>query len=610
MTRRSRTAVVVAVLAIAAWCAVAVLRPRRGDPGPPIAGTAPAPARPAHRTGSAARPAAPRSPFAALGAAAEVTISGHVIDVRLQRPVGDVEVVFRDDLGESSTTATSDGAYAIRLVPGVYRAFVRGDRVVSVGRPDRARLPAPPTLDTAGVPDEALMATVVARGDAEGVDLSVLGAGTVSGHVTDLAGRPIAGAVVRARGAGVRPTLGSDVAESADDGSFELRLPAGAFELEASHPRFAGVASAADAQIALQPGDHLTPTLTLTAGCILTGRVINRDGKPTGDGAIERGGGQGALDFVPAGRIEPDGSFRWATTAAADITLRAWPWKSPPSPARQFACHDGARFDDLVFQVADRHADLAGTLVDQAGAPVAFTYVDLAPLDPGGIAQQERTDAAGRWEVFEAPSGRYRVTAQADGRGIASAIIVAPRDGVRLELGGTGRLEGTTSRLASGSFELALGTCLESIGQIPVNQARRLVTVTGGRFTVDDLPACQLSFNAIWHGRPVSQTAAIPSGGTARLDLDLGPPLTKTVHGIVRDADGQPIASAVVVATRAGTADATTRTDAAGGYSLKTTSGTSLRASARGRVGFAQVGGANIADEQVDLVVAEDPAEH
>ena len=335
MTRRSRTAVVVAVLAIAAWCAVAVLRPRRGDPGPPIAGTAPAPARPAHRTGSAARPAAPRSPFAALGPAAEVTISGHVIDVRLQRPVGDVEVVFRDDLGESSTTATSDGAYAIRLVPGVYRAFVRGDRVVSVGRPDRARLPAPPTLDTAGVPDEALMATVVARGDAEGVDLSVLGAGTVSGHVTDLAGRPIAGAVVRARGAGVRPTLGSDVAESADDGSFELRLPAGAFELEASHPRFAGVASAADAQIALQPGDHLTPTLTLTAGCILTGRVINRDGKPTGDGAIERGGGQGALDFVPAGRIEPDGSFRWATTAAADITLRAWPWKSPsfsPSP--------------------------------------------------------------------------------------------------------------------------------------------------------------------------------------------------------------------------------------------------------------------------------------
>jgi hypothetical protein len=609
MTRRSRTAAVVAVLAIAAWCAVALRRAQDAAPVEPAADSQPAPV--AAGSGAAhPRPAAPRSPFAVLGVGGDVAISGHVIDIRQQRPVGDVEVVFRDDLGESSATTTGDGAYAIRLPPGVYRAFVRGDGVISIGRPDRTRLPAPPTADTAGAPDEALMSTVVARGDADGVDLSVVGAGTVSGHVTDLTGRPIAGAVVRAHGTGARPTLGTDIAESADDGSFELRLPAGAFELEATHPRFAGVASAADAQIAIQPGDHLTPTLTLTAGCILSGRVIGPSGKPTGDGAIERNNGQGPLDFVPAGRIEPDGAFRWVTTATLDVTLRAWPWKSPPSAARQFACRDGARFDDVIFQVPDRRPDLEGVLVDQAGAPVAFTYVDLAPLDPGGIAQQERTDAAGRWEVFEAPSGRYRVTAQADGRGVASAVVVSPRDGIRLELGGTGRLEGTTTRLATGSFELALGTCLEAIGQIPVNQTRRLITVTGGRFAIDDLPACQLSFNAIWHGRPLSQTAAIPSGGTARIDLDLGPPLTKLVHGIVRDADGQPIAAAVVTATRAGNADASARTDATGGYSLKTTSGANLRASARGRVGYAQVGGANVDREQVDLVVDEDPAEH
>jgi hypothetical protein len=530
-----------------------------------------------------------------------------VIDIRQQRPVGEVEVVFRDDLGDASATAASDGSYAIRIAPGVYRAFVRGEGVLSIGRPDRTRLPAMPPAEIAGVPDEALMATVVARGDADGFDLSVVHGGTVSGHLIDQAGEPVAGAVVRARGNGVRPALASDIAESASDGSFELVLPAGAFELEVHHDRLAGVA--AGAQIAIQPGDHLTPTLTMTAGCILTGRVVGPDGKPAGDGALERNGGAGPLDFAPAGRIEPDGGFRWVTTETTEITLRAWPWKSAPSPARQFACRDGARFDDVVFQVADRRPDLEGTLIDATGAPVGFAFVDLAPLDRGGIAQQERSDAAGRWQVFELPSGRYRVTAQADGRGVASAVVVSPRDGIRLELGGTGRLDGTTSRLARGSFELALGSCIESIGQIPVPQARRLVSVTGGRFAVDDLPACQLSFTAIWHGKPQAQTAAIPAGGTAHLDLDLGPPLPKVVHGIVRDPDGKPIADAFVIAKRSETADATARTDATGSYTLTTASGATLRASAHSRIGYAQVGGANIEREQVDLVVGDDPPE-
>src|SRR5207302_7105579 len=117
---------------------------------------------------------------------------------------------------------------------------------------------------------------------------------------------------------------------------------------------------------------------------------------------------------------------------------------------------------DVVFRLPDNGPDIAGVLVDHAGEPVGFAFIDFAPLDRAGIAQQERTDATGHWEVYNMPPGRYRAVAHVDGRGIITQTVVSPRDGVRLELGGTGRLEGTTTRLASGSFEMLLGSCVDA----------------------------------------------------------------------------------------------------------------------------------------------------
>src|SRR5262249_38614765 len=159
------------------------------------------------------------------------------------------------------------------------------------------------------------------------------------------------------------------------------------------------------------------------------------------------------------------------------------PWKAPPSAVQHFRCRDGARFDDVEFALPDRSPDLAGVLVDHAGRPVRFAFLDLRPLEPDGIAQQERTDEAGRWEVHSLPPGPYRIPART-AVGVASATVVSPRSNVRLQLGGTGRLEGATPRLASGSFELALNSCRVGSEQLPLPQSRRIVTVTGGRFTV------------------------------------------------------------------------------------------------------------------------------
>ena len=86
---------------------------------------------------------------AALAAARDhegVAITGKVIDQDDHTGVPDVEVVFKSELGESSTTSGADGSYRIEVSAGLYRAFVRDDNALSVGVPDLVRVPGLPTL--------------------------------------------------------------------------------------------------------------------------------------------------------------------------------------------------------------------------------------------------------------------------------------------------------------------------------------------------------------------------------------------------------------------------------------------------------------------------------
>lgn len=533
--------------------------------------------------------------------AGAIAISGTIIDAQTKQPVGNVEVVFRSELGEETTTAAASGAYRLEVPAGIYRAFVRDDLVLSVGIMGHVRLPTAPTADTVGVPDEALMPVVAAMTDVAGVDLSVLRGGAVQGRVVDRAGNPVAGAILRARGFdGVRPTLATDLGETDATGAYALHVPAGSYELEANHPKFAGVS--AGTTVVVAAGQRVTANVTLVAGCVISGKVIAGNGALAGDGAIEKQWGSFDTQFTPAGRINPDGTFRWVTTETVDITLRAWPWKSPSSPPQRFACTDGARFDNVTFRLSDRRADIEGVLVDAAGARVPFAFLDLAPLDPGGISQQERTDAEGKWAVFDMPAGRYQITAHAAGRGVGALTVTAPQQNVTLALAGTGRIEGSTSLLANGSFELQLQACADGLSVQNLPEERRLVTVTSGRFSVDDVPACALQLVASWHGHLVTATATVPAGGTGRVELAIGPPREKLVSGLVRDDEGRALPNVIV--TAAYDEDATTATtDATGRYQLKTFSGAELVATTGQRSAFGMVGMANVDAETVDLTL-------
>jgi hypothetical protein len=396
----------------------------------------------------------------------------------------------------------------------------------------------------------------------------------------------------------VRPVLGTDVAVTDDAGHFTLRVPPGRYAVEATHPQFAGTKDGVDLE--LEAGKPSAITISLSRGCIVTGRVVNADGSPANDGAIELRGPRGG--YGPAGRLDA-GTFRWVTTADATVTLRAWPWRSPPSNEKTFECKDGKRYTDVVLRLPDQGPDLSGTIVDANEQPVPLAYLDMQPLDPNLPGQQERGDAAGAWGVFDVPPSRYRITASAPGLGIVDTMTPSPRGDLRLMLGGTGRVVGTTTDLATGSVEVSFLRCGSKQDPVRIAHEPRIVPVTGGHFTIERAPACTLSLAVRWRDTAVEATAVVEPNRTAYVDVDVGAPREKTVTGIVRDTAGHAVEGARVTAVLHDREAATARTDASGHYTLQTHAGAQLVAGKGEHTGHGAVGHANVASELVDLVL-------
>jgi hypothetical protein len=519
--------------------------------------------------------------------------------------VSGVEVVFSGSAGEATTMSDADGHYHVDLEPGSYRAFVRGDGVLSIGPRVDDRLPTAPQPGVAGLPDDQLASALVLVEDQRGIDLPVVRGGTITGKVVDRSGRPIRGAVVRAMGAPVRPVLGTDLAETTADGTFHLDVPAGNYRLQASHSSFAGVPDDDATFVQVEVGDNVQRDLTLVAGCVIEGRVMVAGGAASSDGAIEKQWGASDEEFAPAGTIAADGTFRWTTTETTDVVLRAWPWKSPPTTSRKFACQEGARYRDVVFTVPDRAPDMAGVVVTADGKPARFAFLDITALSPGGINQQERADADGRWGIFAMPPGDYRIQVFVADGGVVNETVTSPRTDIRLVLGGVGSITGTIAGIDNGSFTLELAGCDDGAGRLDRVRRQLVVPVHAGRYRIDGVPACGQSVIARSPDRERSESVTVEAGGVARLDLDLGARKKKLVTGVVTGPDGARVQDATVTAAY-GDDSARTTTDANGWFSIETYAGEGIYAYKRDMQAFAMVGEADVPEERVDLQLAGD----
>jgi hypothetical protein len=534
-----------------------------------------------------------------------VRVEGKVYELDKAIAVVGVEVVFSGSTGEATTMTDTDGRYRVDLEPGTYRAFVRGDGVLSIGPRLDDRLPAPPQPGVAGLPDDQIAPALTLVEDQRGIDLPVVRGGTISGKVVDAGGRPIRGAVVRAIGSPIRPVLGTDLAETGADGSYRLDVPVGGYRLEAAHPAYAGIAESDDtAFVAVDVGRDTERDLTLIAGCVIEGKVVLARGGPAADGAIEKQFGPTGNDFAPAGKIDADGGFRWTTTDPQDVVLRAWPWKSPPSESRSFACKDGARFSGVVFTVPDRDPDIAGVVVSADGKPVPFAFLDITALTAGGLNQQERADADGRWGVYAMPPGDYRIQVFVPEGGVVNTIVTAPVSGLELRLSGVGSIAGAVKGIDTGSFTLELGGCDDGSGRNDRVRRTIVVPVRAGNYRVDGIPACAQPVVAHGLDRQQVDGVTVEANGVAKLDLDLSPRKRKTITGVVTGPDGMPVEGATVTAAYGDDA-ARDETDAAGRFSIQTYAGEGIYAYKGSMQAFAMVGEADVPEERVDLRIED-----
>lgn len=560
-------------------------------------------------------PVAPAQP-----ASATVPVSGTVIDRDSGKPVGDVEVVLRGEHGDVAVRTNAAGTFELAVVRGAYRAFVRDAHVMTTGLQRRQRVRDLPRPELAGAPDEQLMPVVEITEPTRGVELTVTLGALIDGVVVDRDGAPVEGVVLEAvpiqsplagrspvlgpplpRADAQRPALGTDTVISDRQGRFVLRVPAGRYELVADHAQHAGLAGLTELELAA--GARTNVRLTLARGCIITGHVVGPTGGPPHDGALEVQASS-VFQFGPSGAVRSDGTFRWTTIDTGIVTMRAWPWMSPPSPPQMFACRDGERYPGVVLRVGNDPPDVAGSIVDAEFGPVPFAFVDIAPLEPGVHGQQERSNASGIWHVYRLPKGRYHVSAHAAGLGVVSTTVVAPDRDVKLQLGGTGTLAGTTTGIVDGSFELTLHHCGSPTDAIELVDDARIVIVRGGRFSVERIPACTLTFSARWRDRVITRNASIEAHRTTYVELELGEAQEKTVHGTVRDRDGKPVADARVTAIIDTREAKTVRTREDGTFTLTTKAGAQLVAGTGRHVGRATVGRANVPSERVDLVLA------
>ncbi len=504
-----------------------------------------------------------------------IRVTGRVLDASTSAPVGDVEVVFADGSSEASATSDLGGRYTIDVPAGRYRPFVRADGMLSVGRPERERLPSRPRVDQVAASTLSLVPELAVFHDLTGADLEVVRSAMVRGRVFDRSGRPIAGAVVRARALdqeGGQPVLGTDVAETDLDGTFRLEIAASPHQLEAFHDHFG--ATEDKPIVDIEPGQTRDVDLTMIGGCIIAGRVIG-DGIPPGDGAIERAWSSEDLDsFSPSGSFASDGTFRWTTDETTTVALRAWPWKAPPSKPQTFNCHDGARYEGIVFEIPRIASDLGGTVVTASGAPAAGAFVDVTGLTPGTMNQQERADANGEWEVFSLPPGDYAVTVRVPGQGVGTARVSAPSRGTVITLSGTGSLVGAVKGMDDGAFGVEVD-CMSEGPSYGETGERYLASVRGGTYRIDGLPACVATIVARNGSQRVRRfEVEITAGGVATMDLDLAPPVTKEVRGVVKDIDGNVVPDAMVVAI-GGAGDRTT-TGSDGRFTIRAEAGSTI----------------------------------
>jgi RNA polymerase sigma-70 factor (ECF subfamily) len=459
-------------------------------------------------------------------------LSGHVRERASGQPVARAEVMLRSSeerpprLDVAPALTDENGHFVFsNLVAGAYLASARSGPWVSASRD-----------------------VVVASAENSVLELTVDQGRSVSGHVRDHEGRPVAGAAVQITSA---EFFGQPISQtvSAANGAYRVEgLLPGVVRLRAKLDSFGSMNHHA---VTLANVDLKGIDLRLDRPAIIEGQVLGPDGEPVPD-----------IDVIAdTADRRPDREMYVRSAAAADDQGR-FAMVVAPSQVKVMASGRSGHaraFADLGIVAAGEtrkvllrltepgRGRIGGKVIDQDGRPCGNLPVTV---ESGRFSTLVRTDTAGTFVVDQLDAGAYGIIARTEEQSGYQGPWNSTRVDVKLHPGE----ERSDLLLTVPALGTIAGQVLDHEGQ-PVSNATILVSpeqsgrTTGGpprraasdedgRFAIADVPRHLHTVTGLHDAHPNVVARGVRGG---RTDVVVRFLRASQLTGAVVDGDGRPI---------------------------------------------------------------------
>ncbi|MHB8877440.1 MAG: carboxypeptidase regulatory-like domain-containing protein, partial [Myxococcaceae bacterium] len=325
------------------------------------------------------------------------------------------------------------------------------------------------------------------------------------------------------------------IAMSDTRGQFRIEgLAAGAWRVEA---RAVGYGRTVGKGVVVPRANELL--LELAAAGTLEGFVLSSDGSAAAGATVSVAGGDEEV-VVTTGQ---GGGFS-AEVGQGSFTLSARRGNQTGSLPNPVTVTAGGSARGITIRLGEG-CGIEGTVVAKAsGAPVAGAAVDVSPHKKTGDSGRAVSDVAGAYEVTGLPPGSYDVVVTAAGyarlerRGVT--VSAGQRFPLKLELGGTGAIEGTVKDEQGGPVAFASVRAGNRWGGQP-GQSPEARTDEQGRFRLGELEAGRVTVQARREDASLGTTKVVDvvEGQTSQAELVLAD--NGFVTGTVTRKSGGPV---------------------------------------------------------------------
>ncbi len=395
---------------------------------------------------------------------------------------------------------------------------------------------------------------------ADGVTIVLGKSATIRGRVVDAAtGTPVTAFMVgaspaaRGRGPGGGGFRGGpSEAQYADDGTFEISVAPGTWDIRATAD---GYRPADVSNVELEAGAEKEGVeLSLKRGGGLAGHVVDLHGNPVAGANVAccdagaRSGGPGGGGSGPSATSDGDGHFQLDGLPDGHVTLTVTDGDFVPATRDV----DPASTSDVVLTLSTG-GEISGNVVSGDGSsPVAGASVRLDPEGDSGTAvgasQTAQSDGSGAFHFDHLTAGRYRLTAQTQSASSTPQDLVLadgqPMDGVRVTVASGAEVDGIVSGLPSGQ----LGGV--NVSASATGFQASVVTSDDGHFTLTSVPPGVVRISgatAMPSVRTVAKTVEVSADDT-QVSVELAFEGGSRLSGAVTRA-GQPVTQFTVNAT-------------------------------------------------------------